>query len=894
MGFSHFIWIFSGTNLKTEIMSKLLNLKLILILMLSGAFNYSESQEVSGTVTDDASQPLPGVSVIVKGSSTGTTTDFDGNYSISANNGDTLVFSYVGFETQEIVVTGSTLNVSMHAGVALDEVVLLGNRAKPRTILDSPVPIDNIGVEELTSGGQPTIEAMLTFKVPSFNAQNQAISDATAHYDPADLRGLGPSRTLVLINGKRKNQSAQVFLNRTPGKGEVGIDLKSIPTAAIERVEILRDGASAQYGSDAIAGVINMVLKKDAQFSTFTAKTGVTSEGDGFNFATDFNTTLGFGEGGFINLTLGYYNQELTNRAGTPGVADLPGDARPNEIAWAQNTPDLGMHVGQPDLEKGDVFVNMSHPVGEHSEFYSFHGYTLRTGRSFAYYRAPYWRRDVADAGFITAPEDFQGYQPSFEARIKDHLNVAGLDMDLGNDWRADASITFGKNSVDYTVNNSVNRDYLADNGTSPRTFKPGGYSLSNVIGNLDFSKVFSDMVSGSFGLEYKKEKFEAREGNPLSYYGAGSDSFAGVKPEEAGEWDRNNFAAYMGLDFDVSDALLLGIAGRYEDFSDFGDNFSWKIFGRQKLGDKGALRASYSTGFRAPTLHQRHLTNSQYIIVASSPEPLLQGTLANNNPAVEALGVPNLFAETSKNLAAGITYKFDRNFSASLDFYSIKVDDRVLFSSQIGSDSDDTTTNPVEQILEDNGVVAVQFFINAGDTKTTGADFIINYRNMDLGSGKLHANLAANFNKTTIDAINTPDALAQNGYDIFARIEKGLITSARPKSKFILGLDYESEKVDIGLYNTLFGKVTITSPNGPANDQALSSKLATDLSVSYNFTDKLSITGIINNIFDVYPDVTLASTGTAQAGSRFVYSSEVQQLGQLGTNYSVGLNYRF
>ncbi len=868
---------------------------LILLTLFFSGFSVAVAQEVTGTVLDDTSQPLPGVSVVVKGTTTGTTTDFDGNYSLSASNGATLVFSYVGYDTQEVLVSNSVVNVTMQSGVALDEVMIIGNRSKPRTILDSPVPIDNIGVEELTSGGQPTIESMLTFKVPSFNAQNQAISDATAHYDPADLRGLGPSRTLVLINGKRKNQSAQVFLNRTPGKGEVGVDLKSIPTAAIERVEILRDGASAQYGSDAIAGVINMVLKKDAQFSTFTAKSGITSEGDGFNFATDFNTTFGFGEGGFINLTLGYYNQQFTNRAGTPGVADLPDNPLPNWQQWAEDNPDLGMHVGQPDLEKGDVFVNMSHPLGENSEFYSFHGYTLRTGRSFAYYRAPYWRQSgVGDSGFITAPEDFQGYQPTFEARIKDNINSVGIKMDLGDDWKGDLSLTYGKNSVDYTVNNSVNRDYLAEHGTSPRTFNPGGYSLSNVIGNLDFSKVFSDIVSASFGLEYKKEKFEAREGNPLSYYGAGSDSFAGIKPEEAGEWDRNNFAAYAGVDFDVNEDLLLGVAGRYEDFSDFGDNFSWKVNGRYKLGEKGALRASYSTGFRAPTLHQRHLTNSQYIIVASSPEPLLQGTLANNNPAVEALGVPNLFAETSKNLSVGLTYKVDTNFSVSADFYQIKVDDRVLFSSQIGSDGDDTTTNQVEQILEDNGVVAVQFFINAGDTKTTGADLVLNYRNIEMGANKLHANLAANFNTTKIDAITTPDALAQNGYDIFARIEKGLITSARPKSKIIFGLDYEADKFDIGLYNTLFGKVTITSPDGSEFDQELSSKLATDLSLKYKFTDKLSLTGIINNIFDVYPDVTLASTGTSQAGSRFVYSSEVQQLGQLGTNFSIGLNYKF
>ena len=870
----------------------MMKLKISMLFLLGATFIYAQ-QGVSGTVSDASGNPIPWVNVVEKGTTNGTASDFDGNYSISVSSNATLVFSYVGYGTVEQAVNGATMNVTLSEGEKLDEIVLTGNRSKPRTILDSASPIDNISFEELTSGGQNNIEAMLTFKVPSFNAQNQAISDATAHYDPADLRGLGPSRTLVLINGKRKNQSAQVFLNRTPGKGEVGVDLKSIPTAAIERVEILRDGASAQYGSDAIAGVINMVLKKNAEYSTFNVKSGITSQGDGFNFAADYNTSMAFGDGGYVNLTLGYSDQKLTNRAGTPGIADLPDDARQNEIDWAKANPDLGMHVGQPDITKSDLFVNMAHPIGDNMELYSFHGLTMRSGRSFAYYRAPYWRRDVADADFITPSDNFNGYQPTFETEIDDNINVLGLKFKAGG-WDADASITYGKNSVSYTVNNSVNRDYLDANGTSPRTFHPGGYSLSNVITNLDFSKVYNDVVSASFGFENKTEYFEAIEGDPLSYYGAGSDSFAGIKPAEAGEWNRDNFAVYAGVDLDLSEALLVSLAGRNENFSDFGSNFSWKAAGRLKLGESGVFRASHSTGFRAPTLHQRHLTNSQYIIVASSPEPLLQGTLANNNAAVEELGVPNLFAETSKNTSFGLTYKHNSNFSASLDFYQINVNDRVLFSSQIGSDDDNTTTNPVEQILEDNGVVAVQFFINAGDTKTTGVDFVMNYRNIELGNGTLDASLAANFNKTTIASINTPDALAENGYDIFARIEKGLITNARPRSKVILGLDYNCKNWDLGLYNTAFGEVTITSPNGASFDQTLASKIATDISASYNITRNLSLTGIINNLFDVYPDVTEASTGTAQAGSRFVYSSEVQQLGQLGTVYNVALRYQF
>lgn len=851
------------------------------------------AQTVKGKVTDTSGSALPYMNVLVQGTSTGTTTSDSGEFSLTVKSLPvTLVVSSMGFETKTVKVTTSdflTITVQ-EASEGLDEVVITGNRIKPRTILDSPVPIDNIDVAELVKSGQPTLDRMLTFKVPSFNSQNQAISDATAHYDPADLRGLGPSRTLVLINGKRKNQSAQVYLNRTPGKGEVGVDLKSIPTAAIERVEVLRDGASAIYGSDAIAGVMNIILKKDVEYSTFTSSAGLTSEQDGFNFSSDFNTAYTFGEGGFVNITLGYYNQETTNRA---GVASDVGET-PRDIAWLSANPTAGMTVGQPAMEKKDFFVNMEHPIGDDSTLYSFHGLTTRTGQSFAYYRAPYWRNDVADSNFITRNSDnFIGYQPTFETKINDHINALGIRFPIAEGWNADASVTYGANDVDVTVNNSVNRDYLADNGTSPRSFNPGGYTFSNIVGNFDVNTLLSKSLGLAVGMEFKQETFKAIEGNSLSYYGAGSDSFAGIKPAEAGKWSRNNLALYSQLEYDVSDKLLLGIAGRYENYTDAGSNFSWKANGRYKLGKKGAFRASYSTGFRAPTLHQSHITLSQYIIVAGSAEPLLQGTLANDNPAVQALGVPTLTHEISENLSAGLTYKFNRNFSGSIDFYQINVDDRVLFTSQIGADGDDSTTNPVEQILEDNNVVAVQVFINAGDTKTTGTDIVLNYRNIEMGEAKLHASFAANFNETTFKAINTPKTIADAGYDIFDRQEQGLITNSRPKSKMILGLNYINDKWDISFNNTRFGQVTITAPSDGI-DQELAAKISTDFGFGYKLTDMITFNANINNVFDIYPDVTLASTNTSQAGSRFKYSSEVQQLGQLGTNFTVGINVQF
>ncbi len=871
--------------------------------------SYGVSAQISGTISA-GENPLPGASVVVKGTTTGASTDFDGNFSIDAQEGDVLVVSYVGFETQEVTYNGSPLQINMQEGLSLSEVLVTGNRSKPRTAIDSAVPIDNIRTSDVLNVGEATIERALTFAIPSFNSQDQAISDATAGFSPADIRGLGPSRTLVLINGKRVNQQSQAYLNRTPGKGEVGVNLKSIPLAAVERIEVLRDGASSQYGSDAMAGVMNFILKKDSAFSTFNVGTGITSAGDGFQFNVDYNTTFAFGDGGRINLTLGYMDQELTNRAGSPGTSAFDiSNAQENEITFANNDPTLGMIVGRPDLKQSNVFVNATHPLGENSEFYTTHGFTQRWNRSFAYYRFPGWREDVAAAGFLNTDtiglprdsegnliisssdtadmqdgySDFTGYHPTFEGDIQDHFNVLGADLDLGNDWRLDLSITHGKNSIDYTVNNSVNREYLQTNGWSPTTFKPGGYAFSNIIENADLTKTFSDKVSFSAGLEYKQEKFEAFKGDSFSRYGGGSDSFAGIAAEQAGEWTRNNLAVYSGFDIDFTDHFLVSVAGRYEDFSDVGDNFTWKLASRYKLNEVTAIRASVSTGFRAPSLHQQKLSNTQYIIVAGSSEPLLQGTIQNGSAAARSLGIQDLFPETSQNITAGITFGNENGFSGSLDFYTIKVNDRVLFTSQIEGEPG----SALEASLQAAGVVAVQAWINAGNTNTTGVDFVINWKKDQLNLG-----FSGNFNTTTIDSIDTPSELGS--VDIFSHKEQSLITNSRPQSKISLIVDYTGDTFDFGVYNTNFGAVTVANDDNDSSlDQELASKLITDLRVTYKFTPQLRLTGILNNAFDVYPDVTNINTGTTSDG-RFLYSSQVSQMGQLGRNYTLGLSYKF
>jgi len=888
--------------------------KILLLLLFLPLFAFAQ-ETLTGTVTQAGSnEPLSGANVLVKGTSEGTITDFDGKFSLTVESLPvTLVISSTGSTTQDVEVSSTQpVVVSLAEGVALDEVVLVGNRSKPRTVLTSLAPIDNISVDELKNTGQPTVDKMLMYKVPSFNSTNQTISDATAHFDPADLRGLGPSRTLVLVNGKRKNQSALVYINDTPGKGEVGVDLKSIPAAALKRVEVLRDGASAQYGSDAIAGVINMVLREDVGVTNVNITSGVTTEGDGFNFAADVNTGLAIGEnGGYFNLTFGYYQQEETNRAGTPGEDVLFGIAAddPDWGQWLSENPDLRMTVGQPQLKKGDVFYNFGLPFqGGKAKVYSFGGFTYREGTSFALYRAPYWVPDphnlLHEAGTV-----YQGFQPTFETKVRDNYNTLGVEWDLLG-FNVDLSGTYGRNAVDYEVGNSLNPALGAN---SPTTFDVGAYSFDSLLANLDITRNFG-AVSIGFGAEARGEGFVAHAGESASYVGGGVQSFPGLQPANALSKNRSSLGVYGDLEWDITEKFLIAGAVRYEDFSDFGDNTSWKVSGRYILGDdRGAIRASYGTGFRAPSLHQIYLSNIQTLVSGGTVSN--QGTFNNVDPIIrEGLGVPQLTAETSKNLSAGITYKITPRISVTADFYQVEVADRVLFSGEIGFDGDDSTTNPVEEILIDNSITSLKFFINAVDTKTTGVDVVATLNQVDLGKGKFGASLAFNYNETTIEGkIATPPILEDNGYDIFNRKEQSRITSSRPQTKAILGLNYEIGKFNFVLNNSYFGEVTWQhsnnglngAPLGPggsllpvedeAYDQTFGGKVLTDLIVNFRFNKHVAIFASVNNLFNVYPD-TIETQGdfVTDLGGRFKYPWEVNQFGFNGTIINGGLSFTF
>ena len=531
-------------------------------------------QEVSGTVTDETG-PLPGVSVIVKGTTTGTTTDFDGNYQINANTGDVLVFSYVGYDTLEKAVTGAVMNVTLKSGVALDEVVLIGSRNPSRTAVDTPVPVDVIDISELTSAGpQVNLNQILNFVAPSFTSNTQTISDGTDHIDPASLRGLGPDQVLVLINGKRRHNSSLVNVNGTFGRGSVGTDLNAIPSGAIQRLEVMRDGAAAQYGSDAIAGVINIVLNTSVNELTLNMTTGANFaknandqtggvDGETVNISANYGVALG-DKGGYINFTgdfdyredysrmkewegdvFNLYNTverfanndgynltqlldddvadviQYGNAAGL-GLSPTATKAELQTILSADNTTaelaargqqrsDYNMRVGQSQVRGGRFFANMSIPLDDAgTELYSFAGMSSRKGNSAGFYRLQNQERTYT-------PAYINGFLPEINSTITDKSLAVGIKGKI-SDWNVDLSNSWGKNGFLYTIGNTFN---ASRQNASPTTFDAGGFNFSQNTVNLDVNQFFDDTFSGlnvAFGAEYRLENYQIVAGEEASY----------------------------------------------------------------------------------------------------------------------------------------------------------------------------------------------------------------------------------------------------------------------------------------------------------------------------------------------------------------------------------------
>lgn len=661
-----------------------------------------------------------------------------------------------------------------------------------------------------------------------------------------------------------------VYIQTSPGRGESGADISAIPTEAIKRVEILRDGASAQYGSDAIAGVMNIILKDKFEYGSVTFNTGITHKGDGKMVGLTVNNGANFGTKGYINYTLALSNVGQANR---PGMVDAAAEADPGlgfdaPLATVQSFlkqfPDAGNINGAPQTTAAKFLVNGGLPIGPNSEMYFNGAYVYKKVNSFANYRTPYWR--PTDNGLLTpAGSPYVGYVPTFEGDLNDYNGTIGFKSEK-NDWKSDVSFTTGGNTQLYTVANSVNRG-LGKN--SPILFKPGGYNFNHNVFNIDISKPLSDKVNLSFGSEFRTENFEIFAGDTASYATApGTDSFPGISASNAKKNNRYNFGGYVGFGFDITKDFLIDLTARTEKYSDFGNAFVWKASTRYKFAeDKATLRASLSTGFRAPSLHQINLQLAQASFV---PGQGIQskGIFNNNSSQARLLGVPKLKPEESTNFTLGVGLNPTKNFSVTLDYFNIKVDNRIILGSEIAGDIVNPKTD-LDKILANNGIVAISFFSNGLNTSTSGLDFVANYRNILLGTGKLTLNLAGNYmleNKVT-DILN-PKLIAAAGKSIFDRTQEKLLLSSRPKFKVILGGDYTVKKVMFSLNNTLFGPTTFHQNGLPAElDTEFKTKLVTDLGASFNLGKNTNLGININNLFNIMPEwnyKALNSTGEA------------------------------
>ncbi|MCF6350472.1 MAG: TonB-dependent receptor [Flavobacteriaceae bacterium] len=892
------------------------NILIFIFTVLSTVFIFAQ-QNITGTVTDDDGNPIPGVNVLEEGTSNGTSTDFDGNYSLSADKNGILVFSFIGYMTKEEYINGrSKIDLSLRSSQFLDEVIIVGSRGKPRTSFDSPVPVDNIKISELQGSGKGVLDQQLMFKVPSYNATEQPISDAAAHFSPADLRGLFPSRTLVLVNGKRKNASALVYSYVTPGRGEVGVDMKSIPSAALERVEILRDGAAAQYGSDAVAGVVNLVMKKTSDPFVNTSYS-VTSQGDGEQYQIEAGFGVKIADKGYANFTLNYFDQKRTQRAGTiTSVADEANywgisDTTPfntNDLtAFLNRNPSAGFQVGLPDMTIANFSYNVGYTLDEETqtEVYSFGALTNRNGSAPQFARVPYW---VSGFEQIYPGQDF--FLAEMAPQIKDNTFSLGLKT-VFNEWNFDLSTTMGQNRIDYYITNSFNQSFGA---SSPSDFYNGAHQFSHIVNNLDIVRTFEntkiEALTVAFGAEHRTERFVTEAGEFASYGDGtpdvddrtGSESFGGFKPENASNDYRNNLGIYTDITADISESFLIGGALRFENYSDFGSNISWKINTRWKTkNDKLSIRGSLSSGFRAPSLHQVFYTAITTTLTVDGIQQ--NGILNNSDPALRALGIPRLVAETTFNVGGGVTYRINRNMGITADVYSIDVNDRIVLSGQVTPTGD--PTNPIDQTLDQINVGSAGFFLNAINTNTQGVDIVFSYNNIEIGEGSLGGSIAANFNKTEVRSTNFPNFIEDNnlGNAIFSREDVSRVETWRPRQKIIASANYKINRFSTMLSFMNYGEVTYRHPNDPSNDATYGAKTLTDLSFSYNFSDKINFTVGANNLFNVFPD-TFAEAYSENGGvpndrnldfvGRFQYPWQTTQFGLDGTRLFTKLNFNF
>jgi iron complex outermembrane receptor protein len=859
----------------------------------------SAQNVLKGKVTDQDGEPLAGVTVAERGTPNGAVTDANGDYTLRYSRTDAvIVFSYTGYATQEVTTDGrSEVNIAMEQDNSLlDQIVIIGSRRANRTQTETAVPVDVINVGQATmTTARADVTSLLNYTAPSFNYNKQSGSDGADHIDLATLRGLGPDQTLVLVNGKRRHQTAFVSVFGTRGRGNSGTDLSAIPVQAIDRVEILRDGASAQYGSDAIAGVMNIILKKNPR--RFSADFGVSGyydkkynpafDGNEFNFyeiedgkkldgllySVGANYGLPVGNrGGVVNLTLNYANQGKTFRQELDEKLPVNIYRRAHGDASMQTFG--GMFNAEVPIKEGDQLT-----------FYTFGGYTRKESDAYAFTRNFSARpeRFPTDQGdLIEVPGiikmDLEGefyFNPHIQTEIQDLSFAAGLEGQFGENWSWDASNTTGHNNFHFFGDKTFN----AGLGAGQTRFDDGGFKFLQNTTNLNFGKFYPHIMNGlnfAFGGEFRYENYQLFAGEEASYANydtlkaSGSQGFPGYQPNDEVDADRSCVGIYADAELDVTEKFLIGGAVRFENYSDFGATLNGKLATRYKVADNFNLRGSVSTGFRAPSLQQINFSSSfttvqggQFAEVKIAP---------NYSPITQAAGISELTEEKSVNASIGFSWRPLRELTLTVDGYLVKVNDRVVLSGQFSAD--DTSLNPsFTDALRNLNVSLAQFFANAVNTTNKGIDIVLDY-NRRLENGHARLLLAGNFQDMTIDKINVPSALIGNSETFLSDREQTFILASAPPVKMAATLELGFGNFTGGLRATYFGKVELLGygedglgidPMVPTDDDPsryvsdryiYGGKLVPDIYAAWKFNDNFTLNIGADNFLNIHPDL--------------------------------------
>lgn len=945
--------MYNPKNFNMKILKLILIVLIVCLLQASAAI----AQKVSGKITDAATgKGIPTASVLVQKTKAGTASDYNGEFNVKAQAGDVLLVSALGYSSKEITVIGSQLSIALlPQATELDQIITIGTRRSGRVKTESTVPIDVINMNgALQNTARPDLTSMLNYAAPSFNYNKQSGSDGADQIDLATLRGLGPDQTLVLVNGKRRHQTAFVAVFGTRGRGNSGTDLNSIPEAAIDRVEILRDGASAQYGSDAIAGVINLILKKnvnkwqinagysaysDSKFNPAFSKAlqpqyeyGNKLDGGAFNASINTGFALGAAKKGFINLSGNFFTQQKTFRQ----VLDTNLN---NENALPINA---GRRAnGDGSVTSGGVMYNLELPsVKGKTTFYSFGGYNYKKSDAFAYSRTFHGYNALSSSRPSRFPTNANGnliyvpgimkitptpngltdtiFNPHIQTHIVDVSLAVGVRGSLKSNWDFDVSNTVGRNDFHYFGDKTFNASLGAD-GINKNHFDDGGFSfLQNTI-NVDFNKNFTTVAQGlnlSIGAELRNEQYKIYEGEKNSYFNydatknkaAGAQGFPGFQPVDAVKATRTNVGVYSQADIDVTAKWLVSGAVRVENYSDFGFLSTFKLASRFKVSPKVNVRGSVSTGYRAPSLQQINFSNTFTNVQGGNSFDVK--IAPNYSLITKAAGIPTLKQEKSVNASLGFTAKATPAFTITIDGYLVKIKDRVVLSGQF-----DNTNVALQPILDQLNVAQAQFFSNAVNTTNTGIDIILNYAKK-WADKSFNALFAGNFQKMKIDKINVPSAL-NNSFNerqaFFSDREQKFVLASAPPQKLGLTLDYGFNKAfKIGTHLTYFGKIELlgygynttypptvvldaNSNTVVAEQFNYSGKLVTDIFASFKVSKSATFFAGADNIFNEHPNL-----GYVKGAKLSAYDGETGgawdavQMGTNGARLFVKVQFNF